>query len=163
MSERVRLHPIVRIIATGGFSGYSRLAPGTAGSLVCAVLAWLVLPEILIGDPPAAVATFIVSLVAFILLAVWAAARAEPAFGPDSGKIVIDEFAGYLVGIALLPKSIFVYGAAFLLFRVIDIVKPFPARRAESIGGGWGIVLDDLVAGVYTNILIRIMLAVPGF
>ena len=105
----------------------------------------------------------LISLVAFLALAVWAADSAERAYGTDASRIVIDEFAGYLVAVALLPKSVFVYGAAFLLFRLIDVIKPFPAGRAESLPGGMGIVMDDVVAGIYANILIRIMLLVKGW
>jgi phosphatidylglycerophosphatase A len=66
------------------------------------------------------------------------------------------------VAIAFLPKTILVYALAFLMFRVLDILKPFPARRMEDAGGGVGVVLDDVVVGVYTNVLIRIMLMVRG-
>ena len=157
------LNPIVRFLATGAFSGYAPVAPGTVASFICAVLAWFLLPDLTTGSSTLAVVSMLISLVAFLALAIWAADSAERAYGTDASRIVIDEFAGYLVAVALLPKSIFVYGAAFLLFRLIDIVKPFPAGRAESLAGGAGIVLDDVVAGIYANILIRIMLLAKGW
>jgi phosphatidylglycerophosphatase A len=94
----------------------------------------------------------------------WAAGVAEHSFGQkDASRIVIDEFAGYLIAVAFLPKTLLIYAAAFVVFRVIDVLKPFPAARLESVPGGAGVVLDDLVAGVYANVLIRIMLLVKGW
>ncbi|MFH1502939.1 MAG: phosphatidylglycerophosphatase A [Candidatus Eisenbacteria bacterium] len=158
-----RLNPVTAFIATGAYSGYSPLAPGTAGSLVCAALAWFLLPQVTFGAGWLAVGAMAVSLAAFVAGSVWAADRAESVYGKDASRIVVDEFAGYLVAVAFLPKSAFVYVAAFLLFRALDVLKPFPARRLESVRGGAGIVLDDLVAGLYANVFIRIMLLVQGF
>ncbi len=158
-----RLSPLVRFVATGAFTGYAPIAPGTVGSFACAVLLWFVLPGITLASSPLAIFGLLVSVLAFIAMSIWAADIAEQVYGKDSSRIVIDEFSGYLVAVALLPKSAFVFIAAFLLFRVIDIVKPFPARRMETIPGGPGVVLDDVVAGLYANILIRIMLLAKGW
>ena len=156
--------PFIRLLATGGLLGYSPIAPGTAGALGCAVLLWFLLPEITTGSPPLSIAAYLVSIAAFVALSTWAADAAEQSFGEkDASRIVIDEFAGYLIAVAFLPKTLLVYGTAFLVFRVVDVLKPFPAARLESIPGGAGIVLDDLVAGLYTNILVRIMLLVKGW
>ena len=76
---------------------------------------------------------------------------------------MIDEYAGFVLSVLMLPRSLLVFAVAFVLFRVIDIVKPFPARRAEALPGGVGIVMDDVVAGIYTNILLRVMLLVQGW
>jgi phosphatidylglycerophosphatase A len=150
------LHPVARLIATGLFLGYSPVAPGTAGAVGCAALAWFVLPGATPGWPVAGIT--VLSALAFIAVAVWASTEAERAFGHDSSRIVVDEFAGLLVAVLFLPKSPFVYAAAFVLFRLADILKPFPARRAESLPGGVGIVADDVVAGLYANALVRIMM-----
>jgi phosphatidylglycerophosphatase A len=152
----------MRLLATGGGLGYAPLAPATVGSAGSAVLFWFLLPQIGPGGSPLAFAAMAISICAFVAFSIWVAGTAERAFGHDSGKIVIDEFAGYLVAIAFLPKTILVYALAFLMFRVLDILKPFPARRMEDAGGGVGVVLDDVVVGVYTNVLIRIMLMVRG-
>jgi phosphatidylglycerophosphatase A len=132
---------------------------GTAG---CAVLLWLLVPEVTTKSTSLAIFTAVISAIAFAVMSVWFADRAEPVFGRDASKIVIDEFAGFVIAVLLLPKTLLVYAVAFLLFRVMDIVKPFPARRAESLPGGLGVVADDLVAGVYTNILLRLMLLARG-
>jgi phosphatidylglycerophosphatase A len=161
-SDPKRLHWLVRLVATGGYLGYAPLAPASAGSLGAAVLFWFLLPEVRGGDSPAAVAVLTISIAAFAALSIWIAGTAERALGHDSRRIVIDEFAGYLVAVAFLPKTLLVYVLAFVLFRVLDVVKPFPARRMEAAAGGVGVVLDDVVAGVYTNVLIRLMLLVRG-
>ena len=165
MAERSagRLNPIVRLVATGLGSGYAPVAPGTVGSLVCAVLVWFLLPEVTSASGPLAAAAVVVSTVAFVAMSVWAADLAERELGHDSSRIVIDEFAGFLVAVLLLPRSPLIMIVAFLLFRVLDIVKPFPAGRAESLPGGVGVVMDDVVAGIYTNVLIRLMLLVRGW
>lgn len=158
------LNPLVAFLATGAYLGYSPIAPGTAGSFGCAVLLWFVLPAITMASPPLLLVAFAISVAAFVVLAMWAAGQAEHSFGErDASRIVIDEFAGYLIAVAFLPKTILVYAAAFIIFRVVDVLKPFPAARLESVPGGAGIVLDDLVAGLYTNVLVRIMLLVRGW
>jgi phosphatidylglycerophosphatase A len=154
--------PLVRIVATGAGLGYAPIAPGTAGSAGCAVLVWLLAPEVTTSGTPLAILAVVISTLAFAAMSVWFADRAESIYGHDSSKIVIDEFAGFVVAVMLLPKSPLVFIAAFLLFRAMDIVKPFPARRAEGLRGGLGIVADDLVAGAYTNLLIRLMLLARG-
>jgi phosphatidylglycerophosphatase A len=157
------LHPLARLVATGCFLGYSPVAPGTAGTLGCAFLLWFAVPSVTLSSGPWAVAVYALSVLAFVAMAVWASTAAERAFGKDSPRIVIDEFAGFLVAVLFLPKSVFVFIAAFVLFRLADILKPFPARRAELLPEGLGIVADDLVAGLYANVLLRIMMAASGW
>jgi phosphatidylglycerophosphatase A len=157
------MSPIVRFLATGAYLGYAPFAPGTVGSLGCAVLVWFFVPEVTPASSTLAVIVAAITTIAFTALAVWAAGLAERTFGHDSSRIVIDEYAGFLFSIFLLPRSLYVFAVAFVLFRALDIVKPFPARRAESLPGGTGIVMDDVVAGIYTNILLRVMLLVQGW
>lgn len=161
--SRPALNPVVRLIATGGFLGYAPIAPGTVGAFGCAVLMWFLAPEVTPASGGVLLGAYLVSVAAFLVLSVWASDVAERSFGKDASRIVVDEYAGFVVSVLLLPKSVFVYAAAFLLFRVFDIVKPFPARRAESAPGGIGVVLDDVVAGVYANILVRIMMMATGW
>lgn len=157
------LHPIARFIATGCFLGDSPVVPGTVGTVGCAVLLWLAVPGVMLSSGATAVAVYALSVLGFVALAVWASTAAERAFGTDSPRIVVDEFAGFVVAVLFLPKSVPVFVAAFVLFRLADILKPFPARRAESLPEGLGIVADDLVAGVYANVLVRIMMAANGW
>jgi phosphatidylglycerophosphatase A len=92
----------------------------------------------------------------FILLAIWAAGKSAGALGTeDPAEVVIDETAGQLLTLFLLPATGFNLCLGFILFRLFDILKPYPIQRLEKIGGGSGIVLDDLLAGIYANVCIR--------
>jgi len=104
--------------------------------------------------------------VAFFVFAagVPAASRAEVLYGrKDCGRIVIDEFAGYWVAMAFLPATAGYMIAAFFAFRFFDILKPFPARKLERrCSGGWGVMLDDVAAGVYANLAVRVAVHLTG-
>ena len=94
----------------------------------------------------------------FVLLAIWASEKSARALEKgDPAEVVIDETAGLLLTLYLLPATGFNLCLGFLLFRLFDILKPYPIKRLERIGGGPGIVLDDLLAGVYANICIRVL------
>lgn len=95
-------------------------------------------------------------LVFFVSL--WSGTGAERVFGKDNRKIVIDEGCGMLVSFLFLPKRFFLYILAFVIFRALDIIKPPPARDCEKLDGGLGITLDDVVAGIYTNLIMQILI-----
>jgi phosphatidylglycerophosphatase A len=140
---------IILFIAQGAYSGRAPVAPGTAGTLV-GILLYLLVRD-LGGQWYSAVC------VAVIVIGTWAAGRADRMFGAkDHSTIVIDEIAGYLVAMLLVPGTWQYIAAAFFLFRAFDIVKPFPLRRLEHLPGGLGVMLDDIGAGVYTNIVLQV-------
>jgi phosphatidylglycerophosphatase A len=137
-------------IATWGV-GYLPLMPGTFGSLV-GVGVFLLLKF------------WVVQVVAIVLITwvgIWAATRTERVLAlKDPGIVVVDEVAGQMI--ALVPVSLFGLGwvwiiVSFILFRLFDIFKPYPARRCESLRGGLGIVADDLVAGLYAALLVLVI------
>ncbi len=136
-------------IATAGGAGYFPIAPGTAGSLVGVAVV------VALGHLPlhraAAIAVLAGVSVALLCVGVRAAGEAEKLLGrTDPGQVVVDEVVGQMLTFLLLPHATWKWLlGGFLLFRAFDIVKPFPARQAERISGGWGIMLDDVVAGVY--------------
>ncbi len=135
----------ILFVATGAGSGYSPVAPGTVGSAVGLLL---YLPLAGLGG-----AVYLALVGGISLLGVWAAGRAEALFGQrDDGRITIDEVAGMLLSLAFLPCRLEVVLTGFLLFRLFDIAKPPPLRAAESLPGGWGVMTDDLLAGVYANL-----------
>jgi phosphatidylglycerophosphatase A len=105
------------------------------------------------------------TLAAVVVVGTWASNRVEEFLErKDPGLIVIDEVAGMMVSVALLPRTPFVLFCAFLLFRIFDIWKPFPAREAQALRGGIGVVVDDLIAGVYALVLVmgtRMLFGVP--
>lgn len=139
------------MLASGFGSGYSPVAPGTAGSLLALIIWWLVPPFLWMR----------VSLLALSLfLGVWSSTQAEKKWGHDNGKIVIDEVAGMWISLLFLPKVFLVYLIAFLLFRAMDIIKPLGARHIQNLKGGWGVVADDVLAGIYANVLCQIVVMV---
>jgi len=137
-------------IATCGGIGYFPVAPGTAGSAVGIVLVAA------LGRAPLAPgwswALLTAAAVSIFLVGAWAAGRAEKFFGrTDPGHVVIDEVAGQVITFLALPEASWKWLlAGFVLFRFFDVVKPFPARRAERLPGGWGIMTDDVLAGLYS-------------
>ncbi len=88
-------------------------------------------------------------------IGVYSAGRAAPEWGKDPGQVVVDEGVGFLFAVAFLPPGAGTAIAGFFVFRVLDIVKPPPARQLEALPRGWGIVADDVVAGLYSNVVIR--------
>ncbi|MDZ7371569.1 MAG: phosphatidylglycerophosphatase A [candidate division KSB1 bacterium] len=138
------------IIGTTFGSGYSPAAPGTAGAAVVIVALWfLPLPSIVIS---------VHLIVLFFFIGVWAATLCENRWGADPGRVNWDEAVGMMISIIALPKTAVIYGGAFLLFRLFDVVKPFPVNRAERFPGGWGIMIDDVIAGFYTNIVLQLFI-----
>ncbi len=129
-------------MATAGGVGYSPVAPGTAGSLLALFILW-VFPFSSLG--------LVLALLVIVGVGGWAAGRAERLLGrKDPSPVVIDEIAGMFLSVLALPRSLGLLLVAFLLFRVLDIVKPFPIRQSEILSAGLGIMLDDLIAGAYT-------------
>ncbi len=142
------LNHVYHIIATLGFTGYIPHAPGTFGTAIGLFAILLTRP----GD-----AVLVLFSIPVIIVGTVSAHHIEKVLGKDSGHIVIDEFCGYLVSVMFLPKSTGYLIAAFVLFRLFDIFKPPPIKRIEStISGGTGIMLDDLLAGVYANICLQV-------
>jgi len=132
--------------ATGAGSGYAPMASGTFGSAV-GLLLWLAIAGLAPG-------LYALVLLFVVLVGIWAADRAQAIFRRhDDGRITIDEVAGMLLSLAWLPARGEVVVVAFLLFRLFDIWKPPPARAAERLPGGLGVMADDLVAGVYANLI----------
>ena len=144
------MNRLALLVSTFGYVGFFPIAPGTAGSL--AALA-LYVPVAWVGDP--SIETAAIAVVFGV--GVWAATRAEVLLGAsDPGPVVIDEVLGMLITLAWMPLSLGGVIAGFLLFRIFDIIKPFPARRLEDAPQGWGIMLDDAMAGVYGQLALRL-------
>ena len=98
------------------------------------------------------------------VVGIWAGGRAETYLKEkDPSAVVIDEVAGMILSVLFLPATPAVFISAFLLFRLFDIVKPYPARQWQALSGGAGIMLDDLVAGIYANLLLQAARALIGF
>jgi len=140
------------VIATVFGAGYSPVAPGTVASALTVVLLWLV---------PFSRGGLVVFLVAVVAIGTWAAHVAERQLGgKDPGAIVIDEVAGMTLSVVALPLTPAVLLGGFVLFRLFDIVKPPPAHASQRLPGGIGVMLDDVIAGVYALVILAASRAV---
>ena len=140
---------VARALASFFYVGFVPIVPGTFGSL-----AGLILYFLLQFTPGWQI--YLGVIVFVTLLGVWSAGKAERESGiVDPSFVVIDEVAGQLITLFLIPPTWYFILAAFLLFRFLDIVKPAPARQAERLPHGWGIMADDVLVGIYGNILMH--------
>lgn len=141
----------VMFMATGCFIGKIPFAPGTFGSFAGILLSFILSKT---SEP-----TAFLCIILFIMFSIWIANDAEKILKKkDPGSIVIDEIAGMAVTLIGLPFNVFYVATGFIMFRVLDISKPFPIRYIEKrISGGAGIVLDDIAAGIVANIILRMI------
>ena len=143
------------MIATAFGAGYSPVVPGTVGSAVGLLILWLV---------PFSRAGLVLYLVTVIVVGTWAAHLAERRIGgKDPGAIVIDEVAGMTLSVVLFPLTPGVLLTGFVLFRVFDVVKPPPAGASQRLRGGVGVMVDDLIAGLYAWIVLAALRATLGW
>ena len=150
---------IAIVIATGAGAGFMPKAPGTAGALE-GLLIYLLMESLRLGP------YFLHAIIFFLIIGTWSAYRVERFWGEDSQRIVVDEIVGQMItfGIAAgrypLPVYLVVFG--FILFRLFDIVKPFPLRRLESLKWGLGVMCDDVGAGLYALIVLTLTRKILG-
>jgi len=141
---------IAKIIATFFYVGLIPLGPGTFGTLAAIPLFYA------LSFTP--LYLYLAITVLIVLISVWASTVAEEIFNKtDPGQVVADEVCGFLVTMILVPPTISNIFLGFLLFRFFDITKPYPVRKFEILPGGWGIVIDDVAAGVYACITLHIL------
>ena len=144
------------LLATGFGAGFSPIVPGTAGTLL-AIPIYLFLSRI--SSP-----VYEITLLAFFFLSVYVSEKAQQHWGKkDDRRIVIDEIMGFFITMLWAPSTLFTIISGFILFRIFDIVKPFPVRRLEDVKEGYGVVLDDVAAGIYANLLLRLMCSIWAF
>jgi phosphatidylglycerophosphatase A len=134
-------------IATGLGSGFFPVAPATFASALVVAAVYFLWPA---SPGPEAMA-----IVVLAPLAVWSAGAAERRLGHDAHPIVVDEVVGQLIALWALPRTLVWLAAAFLLFRLFDIWKPLGAHESQRLPGGWGIVADDLLAGIYARLVLQ--------
>lgn len=140
---------IIRFLATGFFVGYSPFAPGTMGTLV-AVLLYAILPT--------NVTFYWLLILCLIIGGTVISHHAQNILGRvDSPEIVIDEICGYFIAMAFLPKTLGLMIVGFLIYRLLDVIKIYPMKKFEVLAGGLGIMLDDIYAGVITNLILHII------
>ena len=140
----------ILLLAAGFGVGFSPIAPGTMGTLIaipiCLIFSAISFP------------LHEVTIVTFFFLSIWISDKAQIYWGKkDDPRIVIDEIMGFLITMLWVPRTALFIGIGFFLFRFFDILKPPPIRRLEKINGGYGVVLDDVLAGIYANIVLQLM------
>ena len=142
-----------KFIGTGSGLGLIPFAPGTFGSLGGLLTGWIILEY---SESPT---IFLLSLIIiFFFLGVYCSNKLIPEWGKDPSRIVIDEVVGMWISMLFLPHNIGLLIAAFGCFRLFDIFKPLGIRKFESFPRGWGIMLDDVVAGFFANAVIQLFL-----
>jgi len=140
---------IIRFLATGFFVGYSPFAPGTMGTLV-AFLLYAILPT--------TIPFYWMLILCLIIGGTMISHQAENIIGEvDSPQIVIDEICGYFIAMAFLPKTLGLMVVGFIIYRLLDVIKVYPMKKLEMLAGGLGIMLDDICAGIITNIILHII------
>lgn len=147
-----------RLVSTFGGIGYSPIAPGTLGSIAATIIYWYFLPE---GGW-----IWLAILISLSLIGVRTSQITEQEFqiknndvsAHDPSIIVFDEVAGVLFALFAIPKEFVLVLLALILFRVFDILKPFPVKKFENLPHGWGIMMDDIVSGILANVIMRIVL-----
>ena len=145
---------LYKTLATFFGAGYTPIAPGTAGALLAAffVYLWQYLDTgLTVYGWPLVGITFIAFFVG-----VYCTDQLEPEWGKDPSKVVIDEAVGIWIAIFFIPVNIYYLFAGLVLFRIFDIWKPLGIRKLENIKGGWGVMLDDVLAGVYANMVLHV-------
>lgn len=146
---------IVKTLCTFFYVGYLPFIPGTFASIVGIFLFWLIKDSIFI---------YTLFILVLLILGFWVSGRAERMLKEkDARCIVIDEVSGMLLALIFIPYDIRIMIIAFFLFRLLDTLKPFPAGRIQSFFGSLGIMGDDIVAGLYTNIILQFVLRYASF
>ena len=146
---------IYRLIATVFYIGYIPWVPATFASMFGLVVV-IVAGESIFGSSPRSVVISGIVITLLFLTGVRASqVFEEETHRKDDRRIVVDELVGMLAALWGIQLSAGNLLAAFIMFRLFDVLKPFPIRRAERLKGGWGIMTDDVLAGIYTNLLLR--------
>lgn len=141
-----------KLLLSGFGAGWLPIAPGTWGAAVAALAIW----PLAVLDPAVIVLILTILIIVFTWIGVFGSDRMAAEWGDDPSQTVIDEMVGMWITVIGFPLSWPWLLAGFLLFRAFDIWKPFGIRRLEALGGGWGVMLDDVLAGVYANLVLQV-------
>lgn len=148
-----------KLLFTGFYTGYSPIAPGTLGSILAMFL--YIIEYYVFGNN-----VWLCNLIVVLLMicpAIKLADAGEKYFGKkDPQQVVLDEIMGYWISILLFPFNWKIVIYALLLFRIMDIIKPYPIKKMEKLKSGLGIMMDDYISGIYANITLRIIIIITG-
>ena len=143
-----------KTIGSGLFTGYIPFASGTFGSLVAIFIYWIPGFEQL--------HIIIPTIVILFIYGVYVASKFEKIYSKDPSQCTVDEVVGTWISLIAIPKSILLTLTSFFIWRALDIIKPFPARSSEKLPGGWGIMIDDVISGFYSVILVHLIVYTFG-
>lgn len=143
------MRTVIKLIASGLYTGYSPIAPGTVGSLL-GVLIFLQMQGFFLG--------YLLITLLLIILGFLVAGKAEEIYKKkDSRKIVIDEIAGMCIVFLGMPSKLWIIIPGFFIYRILDVIKPPPIRKIEELKGSAGVMLDDIACAIYTNIFLQVL------
>jgi phosphatidylglycerophosphatase A len=150
----LKLNNFEKILGSGFYSGYFPVASGTVGSLTALIIYFI----------PGFEQWFIIVPLTLIFAAygIYVGTKFEIVYGKDPAECTIDEIVGMWISLIALPKTILIAIGAFLLWRILDIIKPPPARNLERLEGGIGIMIDDVISGLYTLIIMHLVVYLLG-
>ena len=148
----MKINSIEKFIGSGFYTGFIPLASGTFASIAALAIyfipyfekPYIILPAIFI----------------FIVLGIQLGTKFETLYGKDPAECTVDEVVGMWITLLFLPKNILIALIAFLVWRTLDIIKPFPARKSESLKGGLGIMMDDIISAIYSLIIVHLILVI---
>jgi len=148
----MKINFLEKLLGSGFYTGYIPIASGTFGSFA-AVLIYLI---------PGFENLYIIipAIIIFTIYGIFIGNKFEKLYGKDPSECTIDEVVGMWISLLFLPKNLIITAAAFFLWRIFDIIKPYPARKLESLPGGLGIMIDDVVASIYSLLTIHIILII---
>jgi phosphatidylglycerophosphatase A len=148
----VKLNFLEKLLGSGFYTGYISFIPGTFGSIAALIIYYIPgfeNPLILIP-----------AIIIFTFYGVYVGNKFEEVYGKDPSYCTIDEVVGMWISLLFLPKTIIISISTFVVWRILDIIKPFPARNFEKFKGGLGIMLDDIASGIYTLIIVHLFLII---
>ncbi len=148
----MRLNFFENLLGSGFYTGYIPFASGTFGSLAGLIIFWI----------PGFEKPFILipAIILFTFYGIYVGSKFEVKYGKDPAECTIDEVVGMWISLILLPKTIIMSFVAFLIWRIFDIIKPYPAGKLEDLKGGLGIMMDDVAAGFYSLITVQVLIIV---
>ena len=148
----VKINFFEKMLGSGFYTGYIPFAPGTFGSLAALILYTIPGFESL--------AVIVPIIIIFSFYGIFIGSKFESMYGKDPSQCTIDEMVGMWISLLFLPKTLFISVTAFFIWRAMDIIKPYPARQLEKLNGGLGIMIDDVVASVYSLIIVHLILRI---
>ena len=150
----MNLNHFEKFAGSGLYTGYSPMASGTAGSFIGLIIYWVPGFENLFIIAPAILLSFFYGN--------FLGSKFEKIYGKDPAEFTLDEIVGTWISLVWLPKTIGISVTAFIIWRILDVIKPQPVRKVEKLSGGLGIMLDDVIAGLYTLLIVHLLVYLTG-